>query len=174
MSVFKEDLELQLERILEEVIRDIKAEVRPSQYQDHSRHKRDLDLLDKEIAELQVTLELPSKITDYKFAFKGLSLNSKQKYKLNTKKNCRCKREAGTHEIKEGRAMRSKTKKNKKSKQDRKSKVRGNEKKRKSVKNDAILKRKQVRKQRRMEKRLRKALEKNSNDFSPPSQYTHS
>ena len=56
LSAFKEDLEHQLERILDEVIRDIKSLVRPSQYEnrDRTRYKRDVELLDQEIAELQV------------------------------------------------------------------------------------------------------------------------
>ena len=52
MTAFKEDLELQLEKIFDDVIRDIKSLVRPQSYEDHPRYKRDLEKLDKEIAEL--------------------------------------------------------------------------------------------------------------------------
>ena len=53
MSAFKEDLELQLENIFDDVIRDIKSEVRPEVYSDRQRYKRDVEFLDAEIAKLQ-------------------------------------------------------------------------------------------------------------------------
>ena len=53
LSDFKEDLERQLENIFEDVILDIKSEVRPELYEDHQRYKRDLEFLDAEIAKLQ-------------------------------------------------------------------------------------------------------------------------
>ena len=56
LSTFKEDLEHQLERMLEEVIRDIKSVASSSPYEDRSRYKRDVEQLDQEIAELQVVL----------------------------------------------------------------------------------------------------------------------
>ena len=56
LSTFKEDLEHQLERMLEEVIRDIKSVASSSPYGDRSRYKRDVEQLDQEIAELQVVL----------------------------------------------------------------------------------------------------------------------
>jgi len=58
MEAFKEDLEGQLERILEDVIMEIKSEVRPGQDQDHRRYKRSLEDLDRDIAELQVEQSL--------------------------------------------------------------------------------------------------------------------
>ena len=52
----KESLERTLERMLEEVIRDIKSVASSSSYGDRSRYKRDVKQLDQEIAELQVVL----------------------------------------------------------------------------------------------------------------------
>ena len=53
MSDLKEDLELQLENIFDDVIQDIKSGVRPELYEDHQRYKRDVEFLDAEIAKLQ-------------------------------------------------------------------------------------------------------------------------
>ena len=49
----KEDLELQLENIFDDVIQDIKSGVRPELYEDRQRYKRDVEFLDAEIAKLQ-------------------------------------------------------------------------------------------------------------------------
>merc|ERR1711953_741848 len=143
MSAFKEDLELQLENIFDDVIRDIKSEARPELYEDRQRYKRDVEFLDAEIAKLQEGLPRRK----YNFDRR----NTKRKRK------CRCKRDSSPDvEGRKGHEFNNKWKKTK-TKPNRKSKDPMNDKHKKSFDRDQLLlERRMARIKRRKEKRVRK------------------
>jgi len=143
MSAFKEDLELQLENIFDDVIRDIKSEARPELYEDRQRYKRDVEFLDAEIAKLQEGLPRRK----YNFDRR----NTKRKRK------CRCKRDSSPDvEGRKGHEFNNKWKKTK-TKPNRKSKDPINDKQKKSFDRDQLLlERRMARIKRRKEKRVRK------------------
>merc|ERR1711953_207833 len=143
MSAFKEDLELQLENIFDDVIRDIKSEARPELYEDRQRYKRDVEFLDAEIAKLQEGLPRRK----YNFDRR----NTKRKRK------CRCKRHSSPDvEGRKGHEFNNKWKKTK-TKPNRKSKDPINDKHKKSFDRDQLLlERRMARIKRRKEKRVRK------------------
>jgi len=143
ISAFKEDLELQLENIFDDVIRDIKSEARPELYEDRQRYKRDVEFLDAEIAKLQEGLPRRK----YNFDRR----NTKRKRK------CRCKRDSSSDvEGRKGHEFNNKWKKTK-TKPNRKSKDPINDKQKKSFDRDQLLlERRMARIKRRKEKRVRK------------------
>ena len=161
MSAFKEDLELQLENIFDDVIRDIKSEARPELYEDRQRYKRDVEFLDAEIAKLQEVTSNTVTHRVYDISLKGLPRRKYNFDRRNTKRKrkCRCKRDSSPDvEGRKGHEFNNKWKKTK-TKPNRKSKDPINDKQKKSIDRDQLLlERRMARIKRRKEKRVREAL----------------